>query len=321
MDFKLERISGNQLALSLNGTVVETYTMSGVTGSNKVVSMGIQHNGNKGEKVEIPFKLTTQEGELVTPVTLTLPTTQNGTVAADKSSYTVGDTVTLTVTPAEGYSQKLYVNDEPLMLDWKTNTYSFVATETSYTVTGSFVPSLNLVPDDANRWDSANQAHGILNTYYPSNDDSWWMDIKGEYASITVKAKNYRSIEDSKDGNGNVGFAVILRVTFDNGKAYAFRIYNDKGTFAYAWYGNGGSATGWGGWKNIHSTYADGFQGDGVDFKLERISGNQLALSLNGNVMETYPMADVNDSHKVVSVSVQQNGNKGEKIEIPFELK
>ena len=77
---------------------------------------------------------------------ITIDTMTGGTVTADKGSYDVGDTVTLTVTPAEGYSQKLYINGEPVMLDWKTNAYSFVATETSYTVTGSFVPGLDHFP-------------------------------------------------------------------------------------------------------------------------------------------------------------------------------
>ena len=321
VDFKLERTNANTLKISVNGTVIISYTMNGVTENDKVVSVGLCHYGNKGEKIELPFTLAKQDGEIAIPVTVTIPTLQNGTVTADKGSYDVGDTVTLTVTPAEGYSQKLYINGEPVMLDWKTNAYSFMATETSYTVTGSFVPGLDLVASDAGRWDSANHAHGILNAYYPVNDDAWFMDFKGEYASLTVKAKNYRSIEDSKDGvDGSVGYAVILRVTLDNGKVFAFRIYNDKGTYAYAWYGRGGSVTGWGGWKNIHSAYADAFQGDGVDFKLERISGNQLALSLNGTVVETYTMSGVTGSNKVVSMGIQHNGNKGEKVEIPFKL-
>ena len=181
----------------------------------------------------------------------------------------MGDTIILTVAPDAGYSQKIYVNEQPLLLDWKTDTYTFEAAENVYEVTGGFEKSLDIVPKDAGRWDTANQAHGVMSTYYPANNDSWWVDINGEYRSVSVTAKNYLTTEESKDDGGSVpGFHTILRMVLDNGKAYAFRIYNDKGTFAYAWYGNGGSATGWGGWKNIHSTYADGFQGDGVDFKL-----------------------------------------------------
>ena len=106
----------------------------------------------------------------------------------------------------------------------------------------------------------------------------------------------------------------------DNGKAYAFRLINDKGTYAYDRYGSGGSATGWGGWKNL-SSYAADFNGDGVDFKLDRSAANKLTLSVNGTVMETYTMDGITADNKVVSVSIQHNGNKGQEITIPFELK
>ena len=64
----------------------------------------------------------------------------NGTVTADQQSYKVGDTVTLTVTPADGYVQKLYLNEQPLLLDYNTGKYSFTVEEgKSYEVTGGFV--------------------------------------------------------------------------------------------------------------------------------------------------------------------------------------
>ena len=318
VEFKLKRTAGNALTLYINGVVMDTYTMEGVTSANKVVSLDINHYGNKGQYIEIPFELKTPTD--APDVQLNIAEMTGGTVTADKESYKVGDTVTLTVTPDEGYAQKLYINGQPLMLDWKTNTYSFVATEKVYNITGSFEPALNLAPSDAGRWDTANQAHGVLNAYYPVNDDSWWMDVKGEYESITVKAKNYLSVADSQDGNGKVGFAVILRVTMDNGKTYAFRVYNDKGTYAHSWYGAGGSVTGWGSWKNIHNAYAADFNGDGVEYKLERTAGDKLTLSLNGTVVETYTMAGVTSANKVVSMSAQHNGNKGVKVEVPFSL-
>jgi hypothetical protein len=85
----------------------------------------------------------------------------NGTVTADKESYKIGDTVTLTVSPAGGYFQKLYINGEPLMLDWKTFTYSFTATKNVYEITGSFEKGLELAPKEWGRWDDHNKAHGV----------------------------------------------------------------------------------------------------------------------------------------------------------------
>ena len=135
------------------------------------------------------------------------------------------------------------------MLPWKTNTYSFVATEKNYEITGSFEKSLNTNASDAGRWDAANQAHGVLTSYYPNHNDSWYMDIMGEYSSITINAKNYWPIEQSYEGISNGGgFRVVLRMALDNGKNYAFSIWIDTGKqYAYNHFGGGSSATGWGG--------------------------------------------------------------------------
>ena len=53
--FKLERITGDKVRISVNGTILETYTIEGVTEANKVVSMGVCHWGNKGEYVDLPI--------------------------------------------------------------------------------------------------------------------------------------------------------------------------------------------------------------------------------------------------------------------------
>ena len=50
------------------------------------------------------------------PVSVNIAPMTNGAVIADKESYKLGDTVNLTITPATGYSQKLYINGEPLLL-------------------------------------------------------------------------------------------------------------------------------------------------------------------------------------------------------------
>ncbi|MEE1327579.1 MAG: hypothetical protein UHS47_03435, partial [Oscillospiraceae bacterium] len=318
VEYKLERTAGDKLTLSLNGNVVETYTMSGVTTDNKVVSMSAQHNGNKGVKVEVPFSLTIPVP--VPDVQLNIADLTNGTVTADKTSYKIGDTITLTVTPNAGYAQKLYINGKALKLDWKTNTYSFVATEKVYNITGSFEPSLNAVAKDAGRWDTANQAHGILNTYYPVNDDAWWMEIKGNYTSLSVKAKNYLPTADTQDGNGKVGYSIALRATMDNGKTYAFRIYNDKGTYAYSRSGASGSVAGWGSWKKLDDAAVAAITGEGVAFKLVRTGANTLTLYINGVVVDTYTMEGVTADNKVVSLDIAHYGNKGQKVEIPFTI-
>lgn len=453
VEFKVERQGANTLVLTVDGEVVDTYTMNGITAEDKIASVGVKHQGNQGKYVDIPYVLTNgcdhawvdatctapktcskcgltmgeklghTAGETViennvaadclnagsydkvayctvcgdeaeresvvvsaighkdeivdykcdvcganlctnhipgTPVvenevapdfnkpgsyenvtycticgietsrdtvtvpakeaiTLTIPTFENGAVTADKINYAIGDTVTLTIAPASGYFQKLYINGEPLMLGWKTFEYSFTATKNSYEITGSFETGLNLAPKEWGRWDDHNQAHGVLNTYYPNNDDSWWMYINGEYSSVSVKAKNNLPVEDSKDGDGKVGYHQILSMTL-NGKLYAFRLYNDKGTYAVAGTAASGSVVGWTNWHKLDDDAAAAINGEGVDFKLERV-GNVLKVSVNGKVYIEYTMDGVTENDNVTSVGIQNNGNKGEYVEIPFELK
>ena len=233
----------------------------------------------------------------------------------------MGDTVVLTVTPDSGYCQKLYINAAPLVLDWKSNTYSFVATERAYEISGSFEKSLNLTPSDGGRWDTSNQAHGIVNTYYPNNTDSWWLTINGEYQAVSVIAKNGLPVEESMDdGNKLAGYQQILRMTLSNGKSYAFRLYNDKGTYATSRTAVSGSVTGWSGWKALSADAAAAMNGDGVEFKLARTAADTITVTVNGVVVDTYKMDGVTAADKVVSVGIQQNRNNGLYVEIPFAV-
>ena len=321
--FRVAAMGGNALVY-IDGQKVATIDISKkfATGepsnvADSGVRIKLRVDGNLGQEMEIPFELwDTSKLAMVNIAELT-----NGTVTADKTNYQLGETINLTVAPNAGYAQKLYINGEPLLLDWKTNIYSFVADRNSYDITGSFEPSIDAAGKDAARWDAANQAHGIINAYYPANDDAWWVEIKGNYASLSVMAKNYLPTADTQDGNGKVGFSIALRATMDNGKTYAFRIFNDKGTYAYSRSAASGSVAGWGGWKALDAAAVAAITGDGVEFKLRRTAANTLTLSVNGVVLDTYTMDGVTSANKVVSLDICQYGNKGQKIEIPFELK
>ena len=322
-EFKLERIDGNHIEITLGGKVLETYEIPDVTADNKVVSVGLLHYGNKGAHVEIPFALTVPsvEEEPSVPnddVTLTIGEFANGTVTADKESYKIGDTITLTIAPASGYFQKLYVNGEPLILDWKSKVYSFVAEENKYEITGNFVKEYSMNVYDWGRWDNYNQAHGLITTYYPNNDDSWWMNFNGEYESIAITVKNHMSQEDSPT------FSHVLRMTL-GGKFYAFRIFAENGKYCYGRYGatEGKATTGmegdWSHWKDL-SNLADDINGDGVVFKITRTGADQLTITINGEVVDTYTIAGATADTKVESVGMTHYGNKGQKVQIPFEL-
>ena len=251
-------------------------------------------------------------------ISLTIPAFENGAVVADKMNYAIGDTVKLAINPEWGYAQKLYVDGEALILDWNNNVYSFVAEKDSYEISGSFELSLDVAPKDPTRWETGNHAHGIMTTYYPANGDSWWMYINGNYSSITIKAKNYLPVEESMDGNGQDGYQQLLSMVI-NEKLYAFRIYNDKGTYAVSCTAVSGSVTGWGNWHAIDADAAAAMNGDGVDFKLERV-GNSLVVSVNEKVYITYAMDGVTVNDQVASVGMQNNRNSGKYVDIPFAL-
>ena len=314
VDFKVERTAANKLTVSVNGVVYDTYTMDGVTEEHKVTLAIIGHYGNKGSYVAIPYELQKQEGAFTPISTITVPTLENGTVEANKKVCEVGDTVTLTVTPDAGYSQKLYINDEPLLLDWKTNTYSFVVTEKVYNITGSFEPSLIVTPKDAKRWDAANQAHGILNAYYPNNDDAWLTYIAGEYNAVSTKVRNYLAGED---GTGGEEFAVVTGFKLSDGKEYTFRVVRQGGKYYCQRFGINGSD-----WtkKELDAAAIAAICGDGADFKVERTAADKLSISVNGVVYDTYTMAAATEDTYVTSAVFGHYRNRGLKVALPFTL-
>ena len=302
-------LDDNQVCSIDLSKVISTGNASGVEDAR--IRVAIRMDGNLNKAMEIPFKLM----NIGKRVLIHVDAMTNGKVTTGETNYQLGDTVTLTVTPDNGYSQKLYINGEPLLLDWKTNTYSFVATEKNYSITGSFEPSLDAVAKDANRWDTANQAHGVLNAYYPNKDDAWIMEIGGEYKSISVKAKNYLPGED---GTGVEGFAVNLGFKLSNGKEYIFRIIKEKGKYYHQRFGINGND-----WKKteLDTAAIEALCGDGVNFKLERTSTSTLTLSVNGVVYDNYIMTGVTVDTKVTTAIIGHYGNKGEKIALPFVLK
>ena len=304
------KLVGANAELWVDGKLMKTVAL-GEAYNGKMAQIRLCMNGNRGvQNIEIPFALV----KAPETATVAIPAFESGTVTADKAVYKIGDTVVLTVAPDEGYSQKLYINGKPLLLDWKTNTYSFVATETTYNITGSFEPSLHAAAKDANRWDTANQAHGIMNAYYPNNADAWLMEIQDEYQAISVKAKNYLA---GADGTGGEGFAVNIGFKLSNGKEYIFRVIRENGKYYHQRFGINGSD-----WtkKVLDSAAIAAICAEGADFKLERTAADTLTLSVNGVVYDTYKMDGVTQEHWVTTAIMGHYGNKGQKVAIPFVL-
>ena len=247
------------------------------------------------------------------PVSVNIAPMTNGTVTADKESYKLGETVTLTVAPEAGYSQKLYINGEPLLLDWKTNVYSFVATEENYAITGGFVPTF--VSSTHEKWDTANNAQGVLNTYYASGDSSW-LGIDSAAESITVKVKNYQL----GDGTGVDGFHVLLGFKI-KGTNYTFRVIKQSGKYycQRAGFKNAEGKDQWTKFELDAATVA-AILGDGVDFKLERIAANKLAAYVNGTKYDTFEIPNATAADAVTKIYIGHAGNLNEKIAIPYTV-
>ena len=310
-EFKLERTSADMLTLSVNGKVYDAYTLTGDAVSAKVTKVCIGHDGNRNLHVTIPFELRVPSDEppVENDVKIEIPAFTNGTVATNKESYAVGETVVLTVTPADGYSQKLYINDEPLMLDWKTNVYSFVAEEgKTYAITGSFEPNVFTGND---KWDTANQAHGVLKTYYTTTDAGWF-GVNGEYKSISMIAKNY----DETEANA-FGAVLIFKI---NNKNYNFRITLSGGKYYCQRMGFAKKADGKDDWTKfeLDADAVAAIRGEGAEFKMEHDNG-VLTLSVNGKVYDTYTLPAA-ESYVVSRASLTSEGNKSLYVTVPFEL-
>ena len=313
---------GVEFAVKLVGPNAELW----VDGSRmKVVELGAEYegklaqislcmNGNKnGQNIVIPFELKVPE-EAPT-VKFNIPELANGTVTPGYDAYKVGETVTLAVAANAGYSQKLYINGEPLMLDWQSNTCSFVATEAVYNITGSFEPSITFT--STSKWNVGNQAHGVLDTYYASGD-SGWLGIEGGYDSITVTAKNYLL---GDDGTGVNDFAVLLGFKMSNGKTYTFRIIKQGGVY-YCQRAGFAKPEGGNDWtkKKLDEAAIAAINDNGAEFKVERTAANVLTISVNGIVYDTYTMADTTEEVTVTKGYIGHYGNVGQNITMPFTL-
>ena len=311
VEFKMVRTAADTLTVSVNGKVYDVFTLTGDAVSAKVTKVCIGHDGNRNLHVTIPFELRVPSDEppVENDVKIEIPTFTNGTVAADKEGYSVGDTVALVVTPNAGYVQKLYINGEPLVLDWKTNVYTFTVEEgKTYAITGSFEPSLFNSND---KWDAANQAHGLLETYYTSGDSGWY-GVNGEYASISAIVKNYDEAEAD-------GFGVVLIMKI-NDKNYNFRVTKSGGKYYCQRMAFAKKADGKDDWTKfeLDADAVAAIRGEGAEFKMEHNNG-VLTLSVNGKVYDTYTLPAA-DSYKVSRASLCSEGNKSLYVTVPFEL-
>ena len=154
--------SGTDLYMYVDGTkcpepidlkgLSEGYGGSKIVGEDTPVTLGFQWFGVTNANVEIPFSI----ADTIVP-SVSILSTDNGVVQKDAGIYSVGDTVTLTVNPEDGYyCNMLNVKKNGKAISLNENfamegeTYTFEVEEDIYTVEASFVQKVFTSPSASN---------------------------------------------------------------------------------------------------------------------------------------------------------------------------
>ena len=242
----------------------------------------------------------------------------------------VGDDVTITVTPNDGYYHNLKVNGESVVLDWTNNTYTFKAKKTNY-ITGTFDTG---IWNNNSEWILLNQNAGVLGTNY-TDENAGWISASGNYNEIELSVKDF-----SKGTNKN--FAVVAGFDFGNSTTAYFRLTDadrDLGDYCLQAWGSsviGGSGT----WGDIEAGTAVDLpsdiddilkSGEAVVWKLALRNTDEdhkvLDMWINGTLrgswdITSYKAAIVGNS-EVVSAGLRHYNNPNSDdyfVEIPFTL-
>ena len=251
-----------------------------------------------------------QEENIITPATIAIPTLENGTVTADKSSYNVGDTVTLTVTPNEGYCQKLYIDGQPLLLDYATGKYSFVATKATHEITGSFEPKQSWFWQAD--WNLLNQGHNIAHAPAVAQRSGDLVPAKGSSNGVSVLFKDV-----SKGAQKE--FAIVLKIHFTDGKKAEVRLIDRDDNGKYCLQAMGDSFSSWDTfyWLSAEENEAV-LNGDGVWYEMTR-EGTKLYLRINGNTVKQIDMSGKGITAETAIDQVKiQTYNFGYPVDVPY---
>lgn len=207
-----------------------TANNSGITAGTPA-KVNIRHYDDAGVRVEIPFKVSTT-------FDLVNVTTGNN-LAAEKQQYFAGDTVKITAKDDSNYISSLQVNGKDVTVNFD-GTYSFVAAEKEYSVTGNVAKSI-FKPDS--QWDILQQNAGVISI----------PERTGSYASIYTSDSTYRDasilVQDlnptASSGKGN--YQMQIRFILANGKEYQIRLHNTNKVDTYEIQSMGGTncITGW----------------------------------------------------------------------------
>ena len=215
IDFRVVR-DGTDVLLYIGdrylGTADLTNNNSGIN-ENTTMKVTIRHYGQPQDnateevQVDVPFELTKK----LEHVTITSNACEHGRVVADREKYFLGDTVTLFGEGDEGYScVAMKVNGEDVAMN-SDGTYTFTATEKSYTVEGIFERRL-FVPNSS--WDLSKADEGVVSL--PAGTTADWLQLSNQYTNIdiTVTAKDDKN--DPKAARTDIFFVFDVNGTKRN---------------------------------------------------------------------------------------------------------
>ena len=305
-------MEGTVLRLTINKAQVWEMDLSaeGITAETDIDQIKLQAY-NFGYEVDIPYEFHKIKSS---KVELLIPEFKNGTVTADKDTYEIGDTVNLTVTAADGYMQKLYIGDEPLLLDYITGQYSFVATENTYEITGSFEPKENWFWTAD--WNLSNQGHNIAHAPAHTSGEKTGELVpeKGVYSGVSVLVKD-PSYGDQKD------YAIVLKMHFVDGQKAEVRLIDRDDNGKYCLQAMGDSFSNWTTlyWLTAEEN-AEVVNGHGVWYGMTRV-GTTLRLLIDGIVVKEI---DMSANGITVDIAIDQIKiqayNFGYEVDVPYEF-
>ena len=278
--------------------------------------------GNHGKTVEIPFEI--REEVLLATVT-DASDSANGTAFVKNRNVLPGETVTLSVEPANGYGVKSLVvknGDTGVALDDVVNAgngiYTFVAQEGvhSYTIHAEYAQTIFGSKDAKNTWDLSNQDKGSITLVSKGSEDAFVKTTANTYreAAITVR-------DVMQDGN----FQMQIRFYFTNGTKYQVRLYYKADANQYEIQTMDGIIN-WLWIKNLSAEQTAKLKGEGVEFRVKLV-GTKVELYVDDVLMAhanaaRHDLSSAIDETTTAQIQFHMVGNNGaENLVLPFELK
>lgn len=314
LQFKVVRY-GTEVTLYLGNRMVAvadlTANNSGIT-ANMSAEVSIRHYDDTGVRVEIPFDLSHQFD------TVKLTTDKN--VVAQKQQYLVGDTVKIQAKDPSYYITALQINGQDVQVGLD-GTYSFTATEKTYSITGVVEKSV-FQPDS--QWNLQQQNDGVISIPVRVGDYASLYTTDSIYRDAAVTIKDYAPSYNA-DGKGN--FQMQIRFIFANGKQYQVRLHNTDADGKYKIQTMGGDSciTGWKWHKDLTVAQTEKLQKDGIEFRMVLVDAS-ARFYLDGVEVASYDLKTAYQNHGLqitdaAQIHLMMYGNTGvENVVIPYAL-